>query len=238
MSASCVPVSEMAYLQTDKTVEDQEYEIKYDDYVVGYNDILHVQITINEEQYLEQPQTNYASDASFFLNGYTVDKNGYIELPILGEVYVFGSTIAQIKDRLSELLSSYYTKFVLRVKPNGVKITVLGEVNRPGAYSFYQNNVTIFHLLAQSGDLTTFANRKQVKILRHTDDNVKVHYLDLTTQDIFTSEFYYLQPEDVIYVEPLGVKTWGIGTTGFSSVVTITSIISSIFLVVNVISRT
>jgi polysaccharide export outer membrane protein len=234
---SCVPVEEMTYLQTDKEAETQTYEVGYDEYIVGYNDILYISIKTDQKEYLEQPQTGFASDASFYLTGYTVDKNGYIDLPLVGEVYVFGSTIAAIKDRVTELMSSYYKNYVVKVKPTGVKVSILGEVGRPGSYTFYQNNVTIFDLLAKSGDLRTYANRKKVQILRHKDDNVTVHYVDLTRQDIFTSDFYYLQPEDVVYIKPLGVKSWGIGTTGFNSIQVITSILSSVFLIVNVVNK-
>lgn len=233
---SCVPIEEIAYLQTEKEEADQVYELSYDDYVVGYNDILYISVKTEEDVYLKNPERMSAtsSDAFFYLSGYTVDEEGYIDLPVVGEVYVFGLNINEIKERLKELLNSYYKKFVLVVKPTGVKVSILGEVSRPGSYTFYQNNVTIFDLLARSGDLSGMANRKRIKILRHTDDNVKVHYIDLTTQEIFNSDFYYLQPEDVFYIEPLPVKTWGIGSTGFSSLQTLVSILSSAFLIVNV----
>ncbi|MGB0884236.1 MAG: polysaccharide biosynthesis/export family protein [Flavobacteriales bacterium] len=234
--SSCVPIEEIAYLQTEKEDNDQVYELNYDDYVVGYNDILYISVKTEEDVYLKNPERMSAtsSDAFFYLSGYTVDKEGYIDLPVVGEVYVFGLDVSEIKSRLNELLNSYYKKFVLVVKPTGVKVSILGEVRRPGSYTFYQNNVTIFDLLARSGDLGGMANRKRIKILRHTDDNVKIHYVDLTNQEIFNSDFYYLQPEDVFYIEPLPVKTWGIGSTGFSSLQTLISILSSAFLIVNV----
>jgi len=236
---SCVPIEEIAYLQSEKEKNDQVYELNYDDYTVGYNDILYIAVKTQEDEFLKNPERNsaFSSDAFFYLSGYTVDEKGYIDIPVVGEVYVFGQTISQIKSRLKELLSTYYKNFVVVVKPTGVKVSILGEVVRPGSYTFYQNNVTIFELLARCGDLGQLANRKRVKLLRHSDDNVKVHYIDLTQQDIFNTDFYYLQPEDVFYIEPLPVKTWGIGTTGFSSLQVVMSILSSAFLIVNVINN-
>ncbi|MGB1295580.1 MAG: polysaccharide biosynthesis/export family protein [Flavobacteriales bacterium] len=235
---SCVPLEEITYLQSEKEKNDQVYELNYDDYVVGYNDILYIEVRTLEKDNLNPGNGSVGiSEAFFYLRGYDVDKNGYIDVPVIGEVYVFGQNVSQIKTRLKELLQTYYKNFTVTVKPTGVKVSILGEVGRPGTYTFYQNNVTIFELLARSGDLGTLANRKQVKILRHTDDHVKVHYLDLTSQDVFDSDFYYLQPEDVFYIEPLPVKTWGIGQTGFSSLQIVMSILSSAFLIVNVINN-
>jgi polysaccharide export outer membrane protein len=162
-----------------------------------------------------------------------VGKDGTILLPVIGQVYVSGKTLEEIKNDLQVRVDVYYKDAIIDVKTAGIKINVLGEVNSPGTYTFYQNEVSIFDVLSTSGDLTELANREQIKILRHNNNIVSVHKLDLTSDALLSSEFYMLQPNDVLYVEPLRVKTWGVGQTGWQTFQTLLTTISSTFLIIN-----
>jgi polysaccharide export outer membrane protein len=114
---------------------------------------------------------------------------------------------------------------------------VTGEVGSPGTINLMQNQVSIVDALANAGEITPLGNRANVTIIRKTLDGVKKYHLDLTNVDVFNSKYFYIQPNDIIYVAPLKQKSWGTGTTGFqtfSTVVTILSfIVSSVLLVKN-----
>ncbi len=232
---SCIPLSETVYLQTERNQESQSYILKREKYIVGYNDILYVTVKTIDSDVLTNPMLNagYANEGMFYLTGYTVDDNGYIDLPIIGEIYVFGKSIKEITDDVSERAKNTYKDAVVTVKPSGVRATVLGEVNRPGKYTFYENNVTIFDVISRGGDINSLGDRRKIKIVRRTDDEVKVYYVDLTTQDIFTSDFYFIQPGDVVYIQPLPMKSWGIGISGASTIQIMFSILTSTLLLVN-----
>ncbi len=232
---SCIPLSETVYLQTERKQENQAYILKREKYVVGYNDILFVTVKTIDSEVLTNPTLNagYANEGLFYLTGYSVDSDGYIDLPLIGEVYVFGKTIKEITDDISVRAEISFKNAVVSVKPSGVQATILGEVHRPGKYTFYENNVTIFDVISKGGDITSFGDRRKMKIVRRSNDEVKVYYVDLTTQDIFTSDFYFIQPGDVVYIQPLPMKSWGIGVNGASTVQIVFSMLTSTLLLVN-----
>lgn len=86
------------------------------------------------------------------------------------------------------------------------KITMLGEVKVPGNYPIYQDRVNIFEAIARAGDLTNFANRNRVVLIRNNEKGALLHRIDLTKDDILSSDYFFLQPNDIVYVEPLRGK--------------------------------
>ena len=114
------------------------------------------------------------------------------------------------------------------VKLSGIKFIVSGEVGSPGTVNLQQNEVTIVEALANAGSIGTLGDRKNVQIIRKTIDGVQRHTIDMTSIDVFNSEHFYIQPNDVIYVAALPQKTWGTGTTGLQTFTTIASILSII----------
>ena len=233
--SSCVSMKKRIYIQDNDAYNSKVYPIQNNEYRVSLQDILYITVkTLAETSLVSNisPQTG-APDVLFYLNGYSVNNNGFILLPVVGDVYVLGKTLEEVKSDVQTKVDVYYKDAIINVKTAGVKINILGEVNSPGSYTFYQNEVSIFDALSTSGDLTEVANRKQIKILRHSNNTVSVHKLDLTNVELLSSEFYFLQPNDVIYIEPLNVKTWGVGQTGWETFQTLLTTISSTFLIMN-----
>jgi len=124
------------------------------------------------------------------------------------------------------------------VKLAGINFIVTGEVGSPGTINLAQNQVSIIDAIANAGEISQLGNREDVTLIRKTLDGVKKYKLDLTKIEIFESENFYIQPNDIIYVAPLKQKAWGTGTTGlqtFSTVVTVLSfLVSSVLLVKNI----
>ena len=218
---SCVPQKKVKYLQK-KQKEDTSTFYKArrgPDYRINPYDVLYIRIySIDEKTYQlfnrigAGPVTQTYTDAEFYLNGYTVNDSGYIRLPIMGQVYVRDLTVEQTQIMLQALVDEYLKETTVVVKMVNFKITIVGEVRLPGEFSISQDKINIFQALSIAGDLPDFANRNKVALIRKTPDGSKVHYLDLTSDQILSSEYYYLQPNDVLYIPPLGIKRWGTET--------------------------
>lgn len=139
------------------------------------------------------------------ISGFTVDSDGYIDYPIIGKIYVQDMTREEIARYIkNELISRNLIKDpVVTVEFMNLTIAVLGEVSSPGRYSIDRDKITILEALSMAGDLTINGKRDNVQVLRNVDNKQVTYTLDLrSAKDIYTSPAYYLQQNDVIYVEP------------------------------------
>lgn len=133
---------------------------------------------------------------------YLVDKNGQIDFPGLGRISVAGKTRLELTDELSDQISRYIKTPIVNVRILNFKYTVVGEVMRPGTFANKGERVTLLEAISSAGDLTIYGNRSNVLVIREM--NGKQHYerINLTSSDFLQSDFYYLQQNDVVYVEP------------------------------------
>lgn len=146
--------------------------------------------------------------ASLYVTSYTVNDAGMIRLPLLGDLKVSGLTASQIKDLVDEELKGYLKYSSSTVKLASFRVTMLGEVAQPGVQYIYNTKTNLLQGIGLAGDFTDIADRKRVKIFREHGRETEAIYLDLTKSDFLTSDYYFLQPDDVIYVEPLKIKAW------------------------------
>lgn len=237
--ASCVPQKKIKYLQTLQEHDTTNAYINKRplDYKIQPNDNLYIRIfSLDEKTYLffnmvtSSNYQQYTNDASIYLNSYTVDRDGCIDFPIVGKVLVKDLTVEQVKDVLQTNVDEYLTETMVVVKMVNFKITILGEVRGPGVLTIYQDEINIFEAIAMAGDLTDYANRKKVALVRQTTDGSKVVYLDLNKADIMSSEYFYMMPNDIIYASPLGIKQWGFAAFPYALVF---SAISTALLLIN-----
>ncbi len=150
--------------------------------------------------------TGTANDAGVYLQSYIVNDAGYLEFPMTGELYVRNMVVDEIRDLLREKLKEYLIELVVIVRLVNYNIIMLGEVDRPGQYKVYQTKINILEALSMAGDLTDYANRNKIAIIRQTKAGSEVLYVDLTKRDILASDFYYLKPNDIIYAQPVRGK--------------------------------
>ena len=141
------------------------------------------------------------------LQGFEVDSIGNINFPLLGRIEMAGYTLTEATDHLQERVRNYVKDAVVNIRLLNFRFSVLGEVNAPGTISTYNNRITFLDALGMAGDLTSYASRKNILIIREIDGERTFKRLNLQTSDIFTSEYYYIKQNDVIYVEPIKVKT-------------------------------
>jgi polysaccharide export outer membrane protein len=128
-----------------------------------------------------------------------------------------------------KLLEEYFKKeanIFVTVKLAGFRYTINGEVGSTGTKTLFQEHVNIMEAIANSGDITITGDRKAVTVIRQTPTGVQMHDLDLTDINVMKSPYYYLQPNDYVYVKPLKQKTWGTGKTGIESITTIITVLS------------
>ena len=172
------------------------------------------------------------SPSSLYFSSYFVDDAGFIHLPLLGDIEVAGLTVAEIKIKLDEAYLPYLKFASTSVKMSNSRVTVFGEVQKPGVYYLYQEKNTILDAISMAGDMTEFGIREKVKLIRLTEEGSETSYLNLFRSDFIYTEYSYLKPSDVIYVEPTKGKARDVGAR-FTSVVI--SAISLGILLVNII---
>jgi polysaccharide export outer membrane protein len=152
---------------------------------------------------------NYnASNASsaIYKEGYLVDKEGFIDFPVLGKVKIGGLSKAEAKAKLTAQLENYLKEPIVNIRYLNYRITVVGEVNNPSTFTIPSEKINILEALGMAGDMTAYGKRENVLIIREVDDVRTVSRLNLNSKDVLSSPYFYLQQNDVVYVEPDKVK--------------------------------
>ncbi|SCX91951.1 protein involved in gliding motility EpsA [Nonlabens sp. Hel1_33_55] len=235
--ASCVPTSKITYLQESKsTVNDSLMMVRrlQPPYRLQVNDVVNINLYQSADERLTTlfSPASGESVSSAGVNGYGVDLRGDIRLPEIGTVKAIGLTTEELQDKLKDILLEKYFKqeeeLFLTVKLAGISFTMVGEVSGTGIQSVQREQVNIIEAIAAGGGVPATGDLTAVKIVRNYPDGVKVHEVDLTTLDVVYSPYYYIQPNDMIVVDPLPQKQIGIGTTGLSAFSTIFSLVGTI----------
>lgn len=204
--ASCYTSKNIDYLQSDEHLS--RISVKQSTYLVQPNDILNIKVQSRDPEQSALFNLNtventriQADPASLFLAGYTVNKNGMIDLANIGELKVSDLSVEEIRDKVQVEIDKYLLNAMVSVKLTSFKISVLGDVKNPGTNYVYNGQSTIFEALSAAGDLNLSAKRKNVKLIRQQGDQSIVVNLDLTRNSVIGSPYYFLHPNDVIYVE-------------------------------------
>ena len=141
------------------------------------------------------------------ISGFAVDKDGNVEIPILGIIHIAGLTTYQTRELIKSKASRYFVNPTVQVRFVNFKITVLGEVTRPATYTLPNEKITLLDAIGLAGDLTIYGKRNNIMLIREEDGRKKTVRFDLNSYDIFKSPYFYLRQNDVIYVEPGRSKT-------------------------------
>jgi polysaccharide export outer membrane protein len=214
MLSSCGTVKDIAYFQ-NKVVNQPEKIDKHAGIVIQPKDMLSISVSsrnpelvamfnLSLVQYTPGSEMGGAGGGQQRMLGYVVDNNGYIDFPVLGLIKVAGLT----RWELSEMIKTRLVKdgllpdAVITVEFMNFKVSVLGEVASPGTYTIQGDKVTILQALSLAGDLTIYGQRENVSVIRERDGERVFFQINLCDVDLFKSPAYYLQQNDVIYVEP------------------------------------
>lgn len=210
-----------------------------EDYMVKPNDNLYVSVkTINPEVNAmfsgsegNGISTNkYDSPVGQHIYGYQVNSKGEITLPIIGSVQVGGRSLKEAKQQIQVRSDEYLKDADIQVRLLNFKVTVLGEVNSPGVYYNYNNTLTLLEAIAMSNGTTDYAKIKNVLVIRQKGDQLFPYKVDLTESDVLSSDVYYLQSNDVVFVRPQKLKNVKLNASYYTIV---TSALTSIILIVS-----
>lgn len=181
------------------------------------------------EEYLQQEFENSNSSArsigydpsSVYFNSYQVNKDGYIFPPLLEKIKVVGLTAEALKNKLDKAYRPYLKYASTSVKVANMRITVLGEVGDPGVHHLYNEKNTLVDAISLAGDFTDFSNRKAIKLIRVRENGMaESTFINMNKTDFIFTEFYYVYPSDIIYVEPLKAKSRDVSAKTASVVLT------------------
>ena len=217
--SSCGSTKKIAYLQNSDSINFEQSRFLYDARIMPKDQITISVNTTTPEVSLPfnllllnsytQGRT-ISQGASGTLMPYLVDNDGYINFPIVGKLKVGGLTKAEAEQLVTEKIRPYMAETenpVVTVTMASYSVSVLGEVNRPGTFQVSREKITILEALAQAGDLTIYGVRDRVKLIREDATGKKsVETLNLNDANIINSPYYYLQQNDVVYVEPNKIK--------------------------------
>lgn len=236
---SCVPLKKVRYIQDaayGQSGDTAIYRSQAPDYKIQQGDHLYIDVKNIDVKSMNPFESNsnvggqISSEASVYLNSYQVSDSGSIDFPLVGKVFVQGKTIFEIQNELQDIVNEFFQLTTVSVKLINFRVSLLGEVARPGTFLVYQDNLNVFQALSLGGDLTSYANRKEVKVIRTTIEGTKVHSVNLLSTELLDSPAYYLQPGDIVYVEPMSGKNFAF--TAFPYAI-IFSTISTTLLILN-----
>lgn len=167
-----------------------------------------------------------------FLYGYTVDDEGSIHLPMIGDVRVGGQTVHDSEEIVKIRAEEYLKDVIVKVRLMNFKVTVIGEVNNPGVLFNYNSEYTIFDAISDAGGFTNYADLNEIKVIRSTPQGDKVFVVDAQEKSILSSEVFYMNPNDIINISPARNKNQQLRTQAATIALAVTSTAA---LIVNII---
>ncbi len=191
--SSCVSKKKFVYLQGSQDFSN--VSTNYDP-IIQNDDLLSIVVTTQEVD----------AAAPFNSPSYLVDNEGKIDFPVIGNIQVSGYSIKELKNMLKQKLAAHLINPVINIKILNFKVTVLGDVLQPGMKSFNNHRVTLFDAIGASGDLTVFAKRYNILIVRDIQGLKTFNRVDITKADFVNSPFYYMDQNDLVYVEQRKAK--------------------------------
>lgn len=246
---SCSTPKNVAYIQNSDYIDYTNSEFLYDARIMP-KDILTVTInTVNPEasapfNLIVRPTlasvTSNIPTSGGALQTYLVDNDGCIDFPVVGKLQVGGLTKSMCEKLIHDKIKRYMNADenpIVTVRMSNYKISVIGEVNRPGMFTVDNEKINIFEALAKAGDLSIYGVRDRVKLIRENAKGRKeIHTVNLNDANIVNSPYYYLQQNDVVYVEPNSVKAKNsaIGTSTTILISITSALVSLASLIVNV----
>lgn len=200
--SSCYTVKSSLYFRTlskDTTLSnmvDSNMEIK-----IRKGDILNISVSsMSNEQDNKFNAIIQAQSSTAGIPGFQVDDKGIIQIHYIGNVPVEGKTRKQLKEELQKSLEPYFRDPIVSVQFANHKVTVMGEVQKPQVINLPEEQITLIDALVSSGDVKETADRKKIMIIREEQNQKKIKILNLENQSIFNSPWYYVQPNDIVYV--------------------------------------
>ena len=182
------------------------------------------------------PGAQTAGGGGAATTGLLVERDGNIIIPKLGAIQAFGKTKQQLAKDLETALLPYLKEPIVNIRFMNYRVTVLGEVGKPGTINSSNERLTILEALGQSGDITTFGNRTNILVIRDSADVTVTHRINILNNSVFTSPYFYLQSNDVLYVEPRIQKAYS-SSQAIILIPIISSVLTTLLLIINIFKK-
>lgn len=239
---SCASRKNLVYFQDIEEIDKLASRVIYDP-VLQPDDLLTITVSaLNMETVLPfnlpvvaYMDTGQRASGTPQLQTYLLDNQGNLEFPVIGRIKLGGLTRSEAVDLLREKISHYVKNPVINIRIMNYRVTVLGEVARPGSYTIPNERITIPEALGLAGDLTVYGKRDNILIIRDKNGEKTYTRVDITKKDILESPYYYLQQNDVIYVEPNKAQVQS--STYNRNATVVISIASVIIALISVLTR-
>lgn len=213
---SCSVPTNIAYFQ-NRLVDNPEQIDKHGGIVIQPKDMLSIVVSSKNPELVVMfnlPVVSYQAGSEVVtsgyqrLMGYVVDNDGFIDFPILGRLKVSGLTRWELSEMIKARLldEGYLTDCVVTVEFMNFKVSVIGEVNAPGTYTIEGDKVTVLQAISLARDLTIFGQRENVTVIRERNNERVMYQINLCDVSMFNSPAYYLQQNDIVYIEPSAIK--------------------------------
>ncbi|MHA6249232.1 polysaccharide biosynthesis/export family protein [Pontibacter sp. CAU 1760] len=214
--AGCVPQKRIILLQENPSVDNQgnadellrSFNLKQQPYTLKPGDVLSLRVqttTPTEYNFLNTPAAVAGSEDPV-LSGYTLDVNGNILIPAVGKVNLTGLTMPEARIKVTEALAPFLSDPTVNLRLLTFRYTVMGEVAGQGQYTTYQDNINAMEAIASAGGFSPYSDRSQIKLIRYENGVARLYKFSLLDDQVLASSNYYLQPNDMIVVDPLPAK--------------------------------
>jgi polysaccharide export outer membrane protein len=244
LMAACSTQKELSYLNNLYELGGENYfPMEVPDYKVQPRDVLYVSVkaqtpegtlteVLNDRT---SANANYiASEGSSYLIGYSIDPQGNITLPLVGDVAVAGQTVYEIRDLFQQKIDSLFRHAYVEVRLMSYKFTVIGEVRMPGSYINYNDQLTVLEAIGRAGGIAETGTKEKILVIRPKGNQTVTYNIDLQDKSLLSSPAYFITPNDVVIVQPNPKKVFNLNLPTISFVVaTITSTISTTLLLIN-----
>jgi polysaccharide export outer membrane protein len=225
-TTSCVPTKKLSYFNDFNELSEPSVNPRIQKVIMPFDRlyirILSIEPEINDIFNAPSSEMRLSGGEGAGVLGYLVDESGNINFPFVGDINVGSLTTGQAASKIQNALSDYVGKTSVTVKYIDNKVTVMGQVQAAGVYTFSQDKITIYEALGLGGGITRYGDRKNIILIRNENDNIMQYRLNLSNSRITSRDYYYILPNDVIVVEPLKAIS-----SSYSNI-TYTTILSSI----------
>lgn len=237
--SSCISQKRTMLLQ-DKSLKEAQNSFvnkKKSSYQIQTGDHLYIRIYSMDpktSKFFQTDMPTLMNPTYLYLNSYMVDDEGYINISFIDRMFVKGMTLEEVKKKVQKTLNDYFKETTVSVKLVSFQVSVIGEVNSPGNFTIDKDQINILQAISMAGGIKEFGNNRKVTLVRQTLKGSDVYYLDLSNKKILESDYFYLLPNDLVYIEPLKGKSYLFSQFPYGLVFSTASIALSVLIYLKV----
>ena len=236
--SSCISQKSVTLLQDSGKPQSSFSNKKKTNYQIQSGDHLYIKIFSLDpktSKFFQADLPTLMNPTYLYLNSYMVDEEGYINFSFIDRLQVKGLTLEDVKKKIQKTLNDYFKETTVTVKLVNFQVSVLGEVNSAGNFTIDKEQINVLQAISMAGGFKEFGNNKQVTLVRQTMNGSETYNLDLSSKKILESDYFYLMPNDIIYVAPMGSKSWAFSRFPYEMMFSLTSLAISALVVFKVV---